>query len=131
MFALQMDMGNNADAKKIKSNLPLIKNETSLKRSARIIWYQIQYIAELLDSNNLFAWDCISIGSDFDGNINPLPGILTAADFEPLSKELVGLAGKFLSSGILSMAENREVPAEELEDRYMFSNTLQLLKEFY
>jgi microsomal dipeptidase-like Zn-dependent dipeptidase len=131
MFALQMDMGNNADAKKIKSNLPLIKNETSLKRSARIIWYQIQYIAELLDSNNLFAWDCISIGSDFDGNINPLPGILTAADFEPLSKELVGLAGKFLSSGILSMAENREVPAEEVVDRFMFSNTVKFLKEFY
>jgi hypothetical protein len=29
------------------------------------------------------------------------------------------------------MAENREVPAEEVVDRFMFSNTVKFLKEFY
>lgn len=131
LFALQMDMGNNADAKKIKRNLPVAKNENALKRSARIIWCQVQYIAELLDRNDMFAWGCISIGSDFDGNINPLPGILTAADFEPMAKELISMANEFLAANLLSLPQNRTVSAEEIVERFIFSNTVNFLKEFY
>ena len=44
---------------------------------SELMWNQIQHIVELLNSHDLFAWDCIAIGSDFDGVINPLNGFLT------------------------------------------------------
>ncbi len=131
VFGLQMDMGNNVDAKKRRWHPSFRNKESELKRSARIIWCQIQYIAELLDEAELFAWGCTSIGSDFDGNINPLPGILTAADFEPMAKELIILADNFLSGGVLSLQMNNTITAEEIVDRFLFSNTVNFLKEFY
>ncbi len=38
---------------------------------------QIQHIAELLDKNDIISGDCIAIGSDLDGIIDPLNGFLT------------------------------------------------------
>jgi microsomal dipeptidase-like Zn-dependent dipeptidase len=131
LFALQMDAGNNIDSRKIKLHPDFQQKESALKRSTRIIWCQIQYIAELLDNAGMFAWDSVSIGSDFDGNINPLPGILTAADFEPMAKELVQLAENFLSAGTLSLPMNKTIAAEEIVDRFLFLNTVNFLKEYY
>ncbi len=131
LFALQMDAGNNIDSRKIKLHPDFQQKESALKRSTRIIWYQIQYIAELLDGAGMFAWDSVSIGSDFDGNINPLPGILTAADFEPMAKELIVLADNFLARETLSLPQNKNISADEIVDRFLFSNTVNFLKEYY
>jgi microsomal dipeptidase-like Zn-dependent dipeptidase len=131
IFGLQMDMGNNVDARKVKLHPAFKGKESELKKSARIIWCQIQYIAELLDSAALYAWDCVSIGSDFDGNINPLPGILTAADFEPMAKELILLAGDFLSANSLLLTANKVISADEIVEQFLFTNTVHFLKRFY
>ena len=43
---------------------------------SELVWKQIQYIAELLDDNDLFAWGNIAIGSDYDGLVDPLNSFL-------------------------------------------------------
>lgn len=131
LLALQMDILIHADLKKLKTNLPVTPGETTLQRSAKIIWNQLQHIAVLLDSNGSFAWGSTAIGSDFDGSINPFPGILTVESFEPLAKELVQLAGNFLSQQKLSLPQNKQLSAEEIIYLFMYGNTERFMKEFF
>jgi microsomal dipeptidase-like Zn-dependent dipeptidase len=131
LFALQMDICLQTDLKKLKTNLPVSPGETPIQRSAKIIWNQLQHIAILFDRNGLFAWGTIAIGSDFDGSINPFPGILTAEDFEPLAKVLIVLAGNFLAQKKLSLSENKNLSAEEIIDLFMYGNTARFLKEYF
>ena len=44
---------------------------------SELLWNQIQHIAEVLDAEGLFAWDCMAIGSDFDGIIDSLNYMLS------------------------------------------------------
>lgn len=131
LFAIQMDMAINADLRKIKKFFSENPGEAPVKKSARIIWNQLQYIAEVCDNNGLPAWNCTAVGSDFDGSIHPFPGVLTAAGLEPLSKELVVLAERFISAKTLSLQENRTITAGEIVERFVYTNTVNFLKAFY
>lgn len=131
LFALQMDICIQADLDKLKRNLPLLRSETPLQRSAKIIWNQLQHIAVLLDQNGSFAWGTTAIGSDFDGSINPFPGILSAEGFEPLARELVVLAGNFLAQKRMIQPENKQPDAEEIIGRFMYGNTAGFLKTYF
>ncbi len=130
LFAIQMDIGNNADLQKLKTVLSA-NYSRSLKTSAQIIWNQLQYIAELLDSEGLYAWGCTSIGSDFDGSINPFPEILTATGFSHLANELVEPVEIFLSSYPFKLAENKNISSIEIVDRFIYLNTVNFLQLFY
>ena len=131
IFALQMDIGNNADLKKLKSNMPYIANETPLRRSAKIIWNQLRHIAVILDRSELFAWGTTSLGSDFDGSINPFPRILSVEGFEPMAKELVIFADDFLAGNSLRLTKNKELSAEKIIDLFLYSNAEKFLKEYF
>ncbi|MEH6535113.1 MAG: hypothetical protein V7719_01875 [Psychroserpens sp.] len=48
------------------------------KNKSDLIWRQIRHIAELLDKNNLFCWETLTISSDFDGIVTTIKGLLTA-----------------------------------------------------
>lgn len=131
LFALQMDIGINTDLKKLKSNMPRIANEIPHRSSARIIWNQLQHIAVLLDKLGMFCWGTAAVGSDFDGGINPLPGIFTAEGFEPVAKELEILAGNFLARNTLTLAQNIHTTAEEIVDLFFYGNMVSFLKKNY
>ena len=131
LLALQMDLAVHADFAKLVRGLSPLPGETPLQRSARILWNQMAYIAEVCDAEGLFGWGCTAIGSDFDGSIHPFPGVLTAAGLEPLSRELVRLADAFLARRTLTVPENRHITAEEIVERFVYSNTVAFLKEFY
>ena len=131
LFALQMDICIHVNFKKLKKNLPVLTGETPLQTSARIIWNQLQHIAIILDRECLFAWHTTAIGSDFDGTINPFPGILTAADLEQLANELKLLAAEFLSTKMMTLPANKQITNEEIIDLFMIGNTRRFLKEFF
>ena len=131
LFAIQMDRAVNTDALKLKSFLQAHKGEPPIRTSARIIWNQLQHIAEVCDRAGLYAWGSTAVGSDFDGSICPFPGVLTAAGLEPLAQELAPLASAFLSSHPFSLFENRNITPEEVIDRFMYSNTVTFLRQFY
>lgn len=131
LFGLQMDIGIHVDTKKLKCNMPLSAKDTALSRSAGIIWNQLQHIAVLLDSNGLFSWGSTAVGSDFDGSINPFPGILTAESFEPLSKELIVLARNFLEKKWFTLPINMQISAEEIIGLFLYDNLHIFLKNNY
>jgi microsomal dipeptidase-like Zn-dependent dipeptidase len=67
-----------------------------LFHSSVLIWRQIVHIAELLDSKGLFAWGIQSLGSDYDGMIDPLNGYWTAENYPTLSDYLLKHAHNYI-----------------------------------
>ena len=100
--------------------------------SSVLVWRQIQHIAELLDSKGLFAWGIQSLGSDYDGMINPINGFWTAEDYPTLADYLLKQAFnyKVQCPGNLTQARNRIDP-EEIVDRVMGNNAYNFLQRYY
>ena len=85
ILGLQLDerrLANEDTIKGVKKSL--FRNKIMHYRS-ELVWKQVQYIAELLDDNDLFAWGNIAIGSDYDGLVDPLNSFWTAEQFEDLA----------------------------------------------
>lgn len=127
LFAFQMDLNIHADINKLKGFFKFKNPNEDLQKSALLIWNQLQHFAEVCDKKGLFAWGNTCLGTDFDGSIYPFPGVLTAEGLEPLSKELKKLADSFLKRNSLSIKENKEIKAEEIVERFFFTNTIQFL----
>lgn len=103
-----------------------------LFHSSVLIWRQIQHIAELLDSKGLFAWGIQSLGSDYDGMINPLNGYWTVEDYPTLSDYLLKQAYNYMKnfSSNLTQKQNHIDP-EEIVNRVMGDNTYQFIQKQY
>jgi len=86
----------------------------------------------LLDSKGLFAWGIQSLGSDYDGMINPINGFWTAEDYPTLADYLLKQAFNYRVQfpGNLTQARNRIDP-EEIVDRVMGNNAYNFLQRYY
>lgn len=132
LFAVQFDSRRIAGPQTLARISKNIYSKELTRQSALIVWNQIRHIAELLDKDEQFAWSTACIGSDFDGTINPLNGILTVEDFPAMANELVLLADQYLNGmPRLSLAENRKITPEEIVDRFCIRNTIDFLKKYY
>jgi microsomal dipeptidase-like Zn-dependent dipeptidase len=125
LFALQMDLNIQTDLKKINGFFSKRDYSNQLKKSAQIIWNQLQHFALICDRNGLFAWGNTCLGTDFDGSINPFPGVLTAEGLAPLAKELTNLVNEFLKKKKLFLKENYEISPEEIIERFFYHNTVE------
>lgn len=94
---------------------------------SELLWNQIQHILEILDNKNLFAWDCMAIGSDFDGIIDPLNSFWTSEELPFLADFLERHAFNYMQNANLKVAKNK-IDADEIIDRVMSSNGLNFLK---
>jgi microsomal dipeptidase-like Zn-dependent dipeptidase len=133
LFGLQLDERRIAAAgDSVLKKSHGMERRKVLFHSSLLAWRQIQHIAELLDSNGLFAWGIQSLGSDYDGMINPINGYLTAEDYPALSDYLLMQAYNYMkgNSGNLSQPFNRIDP-EELVNRVMGDNAYNFLKKYY
>lgn len=95
LFALQLDTRRLASRYFLRQ-APTIAANRKVSTAAVLVWAQIQHIAEVLDKHRLPAWDMVSIGSDFDGTINPPEGCLGSMDFTNLGMDLLKLAENYL-----------------------------------
>lgn len=103
-----------------------------LFHSSVLIWRQIQHMAELLDSKGLFAWGIQSLGSDFDGMINPLNGYWTAQDYPTLSDYLLKQAYNYIQNDATNLTQKQNhIDPEEIVDRVMGDNAYTFLKNYY
>lgn len=131
-FALQLDSGRLAGRKYIKKSWLSAHPEETIRKSAGIVWAHLQHIAEVLDAHGLYAWGTATIGSDFDGTINPLEGIWTAECLPDLARALLGHAERYLSqSNSLSVAGNKYTSPEEVVERFIYRNAVELLQKHY
>ena len=119
LFAIQMDSRRLAKRSVIKK---LHSKKNIAFASTEIIWNQIKHIAIVLDNNDLNAWNIACIGSDFDGSIEPLPGIYSAADFPQLARNLIELATHFLSNYDFKNDFNKEITPERIVEQFCFEN---------
>jgi microsomal dipeptidase-like Zn-dependent dipeptidase len=132
LFSLQMDSRRFAHRKLVRKSLRQVFHPNAHKQSAAAIWLQLQHIAEILDSHQLFAWGTACIGSDFDGTINPLNGLWTAEQFPLLAEELLVLASDYLhkKNGLIHR-ENSTIMPEEIVERFIFINVNEFLQYHY
>lgn len=103
-----------------------------LFHSSVLIWRQIQHIAELLDSKGLFAWGIQSLGSDYDGMINPLNGYWTVEDYPTLSDYLLKQAYNYMKNFSSNITQKQNhIDPEEIVNRVMGDNTYQFIQKQY
>ena len=94
---------------------------------SELLWFQIQHIIEILDNEDLFAWDCIALGTDFDGIIDPLNSFWTAEELPYLADFLERHVFNYMSDHNLSKSENI-LEADEIIARIMSLNGKEFLK---
>jgi microsomal dipeptidase-like Zn-dependent dipeptidase len=98
---------------------------------AGLVWKQIRYIAEVLDKEEKFGWGTATIGSDYDGAVDPPNGYWTSDDFGILEENLIHHADKYLSSSPPLLCKNNyEIEPQEVIDLFMRGNAQRFLKDF-
>jgi len=108
-----------------------------LYHQAGLVWKQIRYIAEVLDKKEKFGWGTATIGSDFDGMVDPPNGYWTSDDFGILEENLIHHAGEYFSKCAnhrLKHERNKlkscQDPAQYVIDLFMRGNARRFLKDF-
>jgi len=132
LFAIQFDARRIAREDMVRKSFRSLCANVDADRAARMIWNQVEHIAGVLDRAGLPAWGAACIGSDYDGTIDPLPGVWTAEYFPVLREPLIELASSYLRRpDRLTMAENRDITAEEVVERFFIGNTVEFLRKFF
>ena len=132
IFGIQLDerrIASAAERRKTKKVDP----RQRLLYSAKLVWNQMQHIAEVLDNEGLFAWDIQSLGSDFDGIINPIDGCFTAEYYQNLAHFLLVHAKDYVKN---EMANNikydiNRIDAEEIVTRFLSKNAADFLQKHF
>ena len=132
IFGFQLDerrIASEATLKQVKHSV--FMNKIRHYR-AELLWNQVQHIAELLDRHDIFAWDCMAIGSDFDGIINPLNGYLTAETMENLQEYLERYAFNYMNErGSQVLKKYNQLSAAEIVSRIFHDNGWAFIKRCF
>ncbi len=117
-----------------------LKDKTSKRNGIQLIWENIEGIVKSAYSNpNLTEiqkpqiWKCITIGTDFEGLIDPVNPYPTALQFELMANNLVSeidQARKKPENKHLAHIKSIE-DAEKLVDDFCFNNAEAFVKENY
>lgn len=133
LFCIMFDEHRLANKPAI-SNLPhfeLTLHKLRMHRSI-LVWNQIQHVGELLDKAGLNSWDCIAIGSDSDGIINPINGFLTEETLPDLYEYLVDHANKYMNSrGKTELKQQNQISGEVLISKFFTDNGTAFLKKWF
>ena len=129
LFGIQLDERRIANSHEISLFKKILDRERSLSFAALLVWRQIEYIAILLDINQLPAWDTQCIGSDNDGIVNPIDGIWSSEDFSTLKTQLLVLANKFVAKPTYKMdMPGNLISGETIIDKFMSGNMIRFLE---
>jgi microsomal dipeptidase-like Zn-dependent dipeptidase len=132
IFGFQLDERRIASETTLKNTRHSVFMNKIRHYRAELLWNQVQHIAELLDRNDLFAWDCKAIGSDFDGIVNPLNGFLTSETFPHLQEYLERHANNYMSGrGKAILKSYNQVAPSEIVNRLFSTNGLEFLKKWF
>ncbi len=130
IFGLQLDERRIASKETLKNTKHSINRSKIMHYRSELLWNQIQHILEVLDDTGLFAWDCMAIGSDFDGIIDPLNSFWTTEEMPFLADFLERHAYNYMRSAGFKVKENN-IDADEIIARVMSLNGHNFLKANY
>jgi microsomal dipeptidase-like Zn-dependent dipeptidase len=99
---------------------------------SQLVWNQVQHIAELLDRNGLNAWNCMALGSDSDGIINPLNGFLTEETLPDLQNYLTQFAQDYMNNrGNTILQPANQISASEIVNNIFAANGIAFLEKWF
>ena len=127
IFGLQLDERRIASKQTLKDTKHSTKRSKIMHYRSALLWNQVQHILEILDREGLFAWDCMAIGSDFDGIIDPLNAFWTSEELPFLADFLERHAYNYMKDASFNMAANN-IKADDIIERIMTSNGNNFLK---
>lgn len=130
LFGIQLDKSRVASSKEIRKYRKCFTKKQVLRHTSLLVWRQLLHIAQVLDRAGLCAWETQCVGSDFDGIVNPVNGVWTAAEYDDLQTHLLLHAKVYISSEAFSQLRlhaNRHISAEEIINKFMGGNVLGFL----
>ena len=130
IIGLQLDERRVASEQTLKTTRHATRRHKIMHYRSELLWNQIQHILEVLDAEGMFAWDCMAIGSDFDGIIDPLNAFWTAEELPYLSDFLERHAYNYVQKGRIHHEFNK-IPAGEMIDRVMTLNAMAFLQKHF
>lgn len=104
--------------------------------NSELVWDSICYIADHCtfhinrepSGGHIDLWSCISIGSDYDGLINPVNKFPTLGSFPLLEKHLLSHIKRWHNEEPTLLHELTTDASEQLVERIMFGNGIHFLK---
>ena len=130
IFGLQLDkrqITNKCEYRKIKY---LCRRKNKARRWTSLVWNQIRHIADILDSNNLPAWNITCLGTDFDGMITPIDQYCTSDRLHDLFTDLLPFARDYVEHKTFRFLPNK-IPAEKILKKIFSENAKEFLKKYY
>jgi len=132
LFAIQFDTRRIAKPELVKKKLKSMFMKDNPLLAAELIWRQIQHVSEVLDRGGHYGWATACIGSDYDGTIDPLPGVWTAEYFSSLYEGLLAKANSYLKNpNSLILKENKEITADEIVSRFFLDNAVSFVRRVF
>lgn len=132
MFGIQLDERRIGSEIAIQESKVFFPNKRKqLNKKALLVWRQVQHIAEVLDKEGLFCWGIQTIGSDFDGIVNPINGLWTAENMKDLAEELINHAENYLSKNLILLNDFNRINAQTIVERVMRQNAMEFIKKNY
>ena len=125
LIGLQLDERRIAGKKAIRRSRIYFPNKRKrLENKSELIWNQIQHCAQVINASpdNLFCWGTLSIGSDFDGIVNPIKGLWTCEYVEDIKPYLIKKAEVYLKNNADKLLPINKISAQEIIDRVFFLN---------
>ncbi len=130
LFGVQFDERRVGSETEVKKSGSVLNRRRMLFYQSKLIWNQIQHIAEVLNRNDQFAWGIQCIGSDNDGMVNPLNGYWTSEEMPIFDSYLEKHAYNFLASEQSDNLKNyNKLKASDIVERFMRVNTYNFLKK--
>lgn len=132
VLGIQLDERRIGSKKAINESKIWIPNKRKqLRKKSLLVWRQIEHCAKVLDNEGLFCWGIQTIGSDFDGIVNPIKGIWTAENIKDLGEELVHHATSFMSSYGEQLQSFNRISGEAIVERVLNDNAVLFLERWF
>jgi microsomal dipeptidase-like Zn-dependent dipeptidase len=130
LFGIQFDERRVASETELKKNGATLNRRKMLFYKSKLIWNQIQHIAEVLNRHGQYAWGIQCIGTDNDGMVNPLNGYWTSEEMPIFDSYLEKHAYNFISSTQSDNLEDyNKITASDIVERFMRGNAYNFLKK--
>jgi microsomal dipeptidase-like Zn-dependent dipeptidase len=133
LLGIQMDERRLADPALLKQIDGKVARKKILYYRSKLFWNQVRHMAEVLDNAGYFAWGVQSVGTDFDGIVDPLNGFWTAEELPFLDDYLLKHAYNYMQQDgkKLKLAGNRGIDPEEIVSRVMTDNAYEFFRKFF
>ncbi len=128
IIGLQLDERRIASKDTLKHTKKSLYRHKIMHYRSGLLWNQVRHIITVLDAEGLFAWDCMALGSDFDGIIDSLNGFWTAEELPFLADFLERHAFNYMKEAVFKVPENR-IRADEIVQRIFSTNGHEFLSK--